>query len=83
MIIFCQSLTSYKKLTPKKVALPPPKVNKHLSVRRGRGPLLFLAEYLVVRRASLEPNNHKLYLAFVERPGRERGDGVDQEVVGG
>lgn len=33
--------------------------------------MVYLAEYLVVKRASMEPNNHKLYLAFVEQLGMQ------------
>ena len=33
--------------------------------------VLYLAEYLVVKRASMEPNNHKLYLTFVEQLGMQ------------
>eukprot|EP00668_Euglena_longa_P016523 GGOE01020788.1.p1 GENE.GGOE01020788.1~~GGOE01020788.1.p1 ORF type:complete len:2385 (+),score=619.83 GGOE01020788.1:748-7155(+) len=33
--------------------------------------LVYLAEYLVVKRASMEPNNHKLYLTFVEQLGMQ------------
>eukprot|EP01012_Entosiphon_sulcatum_P039609 TRINITY_DN5237_c0_g1_i1.p1 TRINITY_DN5237_c0_g1~~TRINITY_DN5237_c0_g1_i1.p1 ORF type:complete len:2313 (-),score=417.20 TRINITY_DN5237_c0_g1_i1:44-6982(-) len=29
--------------------------------------LLYLSQYLVVKRVSLEPNNHKLYLGIIER----------------